>query len=144
MSHAKQEVTPGSSVHSLEKGHDDSDSASILAKYDTADIERAWRKVDWHIMPIAVLLYLASYIDRYVISIPPSRIRKDVADYAIIQCQHRECQSSWNGFCLGSHIKSIQLGPFYLLRRLCHLRDPFKYHSKENKPKILHSCYGCK
>ncbi|KDQ58537.1 hypothetical protein JAAARDRAFT_193095 [Jaapia argillacea MUCL 33604] len=27
-------------------------------------VKRAWRKVDFHIMPIAVLLYLASYIDR--------------------------------------------------------------------------------
>ncbi|KAJ3491628.1 hypothetical protein NLI96_g573 [Meripilus lineatus] len=39
-------------------------AAQLLAKYDQTQIDKAWRKVDWHIMPIAVLLYLASYIDR--------------------------------------------------------------------------------
>lgn len=28
-------------------------------------LKRAWRKVDLHIMPVAIILYLASYIDRY-------------------------------------------------------------------------------
>ncbi|KAI0039502.1 MFS general substrate transporter [Auriscalpium vulgare] len=39
-------------------------SADALARFDPADVKRAWLKVDLHIMPIAVLLYLASYIDR--------------------------------------------------------------------------------
>ncbi|KII90140.1 hypothetical protein PLICRDRAFT_53249 [Plicaturopsis crispa FD-325 SS-3] len=33
-------------------------------EHDEEVVRRAWRKVDMHIMPIAVLLYLASYIDR--------------------------------------------------------------------------------
>lgn len=35
-------------------------------EHDEEVVKRAWRKVDMHIMPIAVLLYLASYIDRYL------------------------------------------------------------------------------
>jgi hypothetical protein len=35
-------------------------------EYDPELVKRAWRKVDWHVMPIAVILYLSSYIDRYV------------------------------------------------------------------------------
>ncbi|KAH9946732.1 MFS general substrate transporter [Amylocystis lapponica] len=35
-----------------------------LEQYDPETIRQTWRKVDLHIMPIAVLLYLASYIDR--------------------------------------------------------------------------------
>ena len=27
-------------------------------------VERTWRKVDWAILPLAVILYLAAYIDR--------------------------------------------------------------------------------
>jgi hypothetical protein len=34
--------------------------------YCCREIARTWRKVDLRIMPIAVILYLASYIDRYV------------------------------------------------------------------------------
>lgn len=33
-------------------------------EHDHAAVKRAWRKVDLHIMPVAALLYLASYIDR--------------------------------------------------------------------------------
>ncbi|KAI0258850.1 MFS general substrate transporter [Gloeopeniophorella convolvens] len=49
----------GQSVASI--GHDAQD---VLARFDPEDVKRAWRKVDMHIMPISVLLYLASYIDR--------------------------------------------------------------------------------
>jgi hypothetical protein len=35
-------------------------------EYDPELVKRAWRKVDRHVMPIAVILYLSSYIDRYV------------------------------------------------------------------------------
>ncbi|KZV97993.1 MFS general substrate transporter [Exidia glandulosa HHB12029] len=35
-----------------------------LAQFSQHEVQRAWRKVDLHIMPVAVLLYLASYIDR--------------------------------------------------------------------------------
>lgn len=38
----------------------------VLSDYDPQEVERIWKKVDWHIMPVAILLYLASYIDRYV------------------------------------------------------------------------------
>ncbi|KAK7056734.1 hypothetical protein VNI00_002451 [Paramarasmius palmivorus] len=38
--------------------------SEALAEFSEEEIKKTWRKVDWHIMPIAVLLYLASYIDR--------------------------------------------------------------------------------
>ncbi|KAL4244698.1 MFS transporter superfamily protein [Abortiporus biennis] len=62
----KQDISsPTSSVHSIEKGPESQENAAeLLARYDPKEVERVWRKVDWHIMPIAVLLYLASYIDR--------------------------------------------------------------------------------
>ncbi|OBZ73036.1 putative transporter C11D3.18C, partial [Grifola frondosa] len=36
----------------------------LLEQYDPELIKKTWRRVDIHILPIAVLLYLASYIDR--------------------------------------------------------------------------------
>ncbi|KAL1942296.1 hypothetical protein VTO73DRAFT_6360 [Trametes versicolor] len=35
-----------------------------LEQLDPELVKKTWRRVDWHIMPIAVWLYLASYIDR--------------------------------------------------------------------------------
>ena len=35
-----------------------------LDRDDPELAKRAWRKVDLHVMPIAVILYLSSYIDR--------------------------------------------------------------------------------
>lgn len=35
-----------------------------LEQLDSELVKKTWRRVDWHIMPIAVWLYLASYIDR--------------------------------------------------------------------------------
>lgn len=37
-----------------------------LSEFSETEIKSAWRKVDMHILPVAVLLYLSSYIDRYV------------------------------------------------------------------------------
>ena len=37
-----------------------------LHHLDPILVKKTWRKVDWAIMPLAVLLYLAAYIDRYV------------------------------------------------------------------------------
>lgn len=42
----------------------DDDAELTLEQYDPEIVRQTWRKVDLHIMPIAVLLYLASYIDR--------------------------------------------------------------------------------
>lgn len=42
-------------------------SESPLDQFSEEEIKRAWKKVDWHILPVAVLLYLSSYIDRYVL-----------------------------------------------------------------------------
>lgn len=39
-------------------------AALTLDQYDPELVKKTWRKVDLHIMPVAVLLYLASYIDR--------------------------------------------------------------------------------
>ncbi|KAI0357153.1 MFS general substrate transporter [Trametes cingulata] len=36
----------------------------VLEQFDPELVKKTWRKVDWYIMPIAVWLYLASYIDR--------------------------------------------------------------------------------
>lgn len=47
-----------------EKGQDVVSDPCIGARNEEV-LKRAWRKVDLHIMPVAVLLYLASYIDRY-------------------------------------------------------------------------------
>ena len=35
-----------------------------LEHLDPELVKKTWRKVDWNIMPLAVVLYLASYIDR--------------------------------------------------------------------------------
>lgn len=40
-------------------------SSSVVGARDDEVLKGAWRKVDLHIMPVAVLLYLASYIDRH-------------------------------------------------------------------------------
>lgn len=37
-----------------------------LSEFSKKEINRAWLKVDLHILPVAVLLYLSSYIDRSV------------------------------------------------------------------------------
>lgn len=58
-------VVDSPSIESSNERHDD---LADLDQYDPREIESAWRKVDWHIMPVSVLLYLASYIDRYVVS----------------------------------------------------------------------------
>lgn len=42
------------------------ETSDPLAQFSEHEIKRAWRKVDLHILPVAVLLYLSSYIDRYV------------------------------------------------------------------------------
>ncbi|KAI0919969.1 hypothetical protein AcV5_001901 [Taiwanofungus camphoratus] len=60
---AKSEASSSSS--SVKSINDDlEDSHLSLEQYDPEVIRRTWRKVDLHIMPVAVLLYLASYIDR--------------------------------------------------------------------------------
>lgn len=68
MSDLKRETTHESSSHSLdqEKGGHAETAEALLAQYDPKEIERIWKKVDWHVMPVAMMLYLASYIDRYV------------------------------------------------------------------------------
>lgn len=55
------------SFKSFEKNGADSVQENPLDKFDPELVKRAWRKVDWHVMPVAVLLYLSSYIDRYEI-----------------------------------------------------------------------------
>ncbi|KAH8105328.1 MFS general substrate transporter [Cristinia sonorae] len=56
------------SVTSVEKGQQLqvplNDAAAALQKYTPEQIRRTWRKVDSYIMPVSILLYLASYIDR--------------------------------------------------------------------------------
>ena len=54
----------GSSIESLEKGQPVTAADAALQKYTPEQIEQTWKKVDWYIMPISILLYLASYIDR--------------------------------------------------------------------------------
>ena len=41
-------------------------SVDVLAEYTPEEVAKTWRKVDLVIMPVAALLYLASYIDRFV------------------------------------------------------------------------------
>ena len=45
-------------------GHDARLRPAALSQFTDAEIKRTWRKVDLHILPVAVLLYLSSYIDR--------------------------------------------------------------------------------
>ena len=47
------------------EGSSDAHSQDPLAQFSEDEIKRTWRKVDLHILPVAVLLYLSSYIDRY-------------------------------------------------------------------------------
>lgn len=56
-------VPSSSSVESIEKGQTGQTDV-VLQKYTPEQVKKTWRKVDWYIMPIAILLYLASYIDR--------------------------------------------------------------------------------
>lgn len=49
----------------MEKEQDEVIFSSSVGVRDEEVLKRAWRKVDLHIMPVAVLLYLASYIDRH-------------------------------------------------------------------------------
>lgn len=39
-------------------------SLDPLASFTATERRSAWRKVDLHVLPVAVLLYVASYIDR--------------------------------------------------------------------------------
>ena len=49
-----------------EAGYDSAENSNALSQFTEAEIRGAWRKVDLHVLPVAVLLYLSSYIDRYV------------------------------------------------------------------------------
>ena len=40
------------------------DARAELDQFDPELVQRTWRKIDWAILPIAVVLYLAAYIDR--------------------------------------------------------------------------------
>ncbi len=40
------------------------DARAEFNQFDPELVKRTWRKVDWAILPIAVVLYLAAYIDR--------------------------------------------------------------------------------
>lgn len=42
-------------------------SLDPLASFTATERRSAWRKVDLHVLPVAVLLYVASYIDRFVL-----------------------------------------------------------------------------
>ncbi|KAK7696446.1 hypothetical protein QCA50_001103 [Cerrena zonata] len=66
MSDLKRTSTSETSSGSLNESGADEDGATkiALSQYDPEEIERIWKKVDWHIMPVAILLYLSSYIDR--------------------------------------------------------------------------------
>ncbi|OBZ72869.1 putative transporter C11D3.18C [Grifola frondosa] len=58
-----QSVSPSSS--SVKAASEVYEEALVsLEQYDPELIKKTWRKVDFRILPIAVLLYLASYIDR--------------------------------------------------------------------------------
>ena len=58
-------ATDSASVESLEKGNVvPAGGNAALSKYTQEQIDRTWKKVDWYIMPVSILLYLASYIDR--------------------------------------------------------------------------------
>ncbi|KAI0086837.1 MFS general substrate transporter [Irpex rosettiformis] len=56
-------VSDSASGKSIEKG-DASVFESSVDSLDPEVVARAWRKVDWHVMPVAAILYLSSYIDR--------------------------------------------------------------------------------
>lgn len=43
-----------------------SEVPTAIQTYDPELVKQTWRKVDRWIMPISCMLYLASYIDRYV------------------------------------------------------------------------------
>ncbi|THH32690.1 hypothetical protein EUX98_g1541 [Antrodiella citrinella] len=65
MSTQRDSKTPStSSVASLEKGVTPTTANVALQKYTPEEIKTTWRKVDWHVMPASIMLYLASYIDR--------------------------------------------------------------------------------
>ena len=51
--------------HSLKAGlsHDD---ASFLHEFSPEDHKKAYRKVDWMLMPMLMALYLIANLDRYV------------------------------------------------------------------------------
>lgn len=51
--------------HSLKAGlsHDD---AAFLHEYPPEDHTKAYRKVDWRLMPMLMALYLIANLDRYV------------------------------------------------------------------------------
>ncbi|EKM51388.1 uncharacterized protein PHACADRAFT_129318, partial [Phanerochaete carnosa HHB-10118-sp] len=68
--HADPEKTvPATEEHkSLDKydetTSEDAQDENPLAQFSKDEIKWAWRKVDMHVLPVAVLLYLSSYIDR--------------------------------------------------------------------------------
>ena len=54
------------SEKSLDKASISEAPATGIQTYDDEFIRKTWRKVDLRIMTISCMLYLASYIDRYV------------------------------------------------------------------------------
>lgn len=59
MSDEKRSASP----ESVDAKHD------VLTEYTPEEVAKAWHKVDLVIMPVASLLYLASYIDRFAPSL---------------------------------------------------------------------------
>ncbi len=62
---AQAELSTSSSYPSSVKDSGELEEArEVFEHLDPELVKRTWRKVDLYIMPLAVLLYLACYIDR--------------------------------------------------------------------------------
>lgn len=58
----KRSTSP--SIRSSTEKLDEDVLERTLEQYDLELVRKTWWKVDLHIMPIAVILYLSAYIDR--------------------------------------------------------------------------------
>jgi hypothetical protein len=63
--HSAEETPNALEKFQQDESYDERNKQSILVQFTDAEIKRTWRKVDLHVLPVAVLLYLSSYIDRY-------------------------------------------------------------------------------
>lgn len=65
------------SLTKLPVGDSHVDHEDPLSEFSKKEISRAWLKVDLHILPVAVLLYLSSYIDRLVFRAQSGELAND-------------------------------------------------------------------
>jgi hypothetical protein len=71
------------------------------------------RKIDYHILPLVVLLYLFSFLDRGMLWFSPCLSHQCTDSWA---SQHRECSTVWIGRGPGPGRKSIPGCGVYSLR----------------------------